>query len=103
MQIKNYTKCFEISTSKIPQFSNSFFVKTVFEWNHLEETIVRIPSVDSRSETALVYRQYIDGALSTVVLKPVFISTTFSYGYRYRSRMIMVLNRNILGGLWIFY
>ena len=56
---------FEISTSKIPQYSNSFFVIKVFEWNHLEEIVVRTPSVDSRSETTFVHRQYIDGALST--------------------------------------
>ena len=43
------------------------FRKNSIRKNHLEETIVRIPSVDSRSETALVHRQYIDGALATVV------------------------------------
>ena len=62
MQIKNYTKSLRSQRAEKTEYSNSFFVKTVFEWNHHEETVVRTPSVDSRSETALVHCQYIYGA-----------------------------------------
>ena len=35
-QVKNNTKCFDIPSSKTQQFSNSVFVKTLIDWNHLE-------------------------------------------------------------------
>ena len=55
-QVKNNTKCFNIPPSKTPQYTNFFFVKTIIDWNHLEDTIVRAPSVES-FKTALIHRQ----------------------------------------------
>jgi hypothetical protein len=46
-QVKNTTKCFDIPSSKTHQFSNSFFVKTLINWNHLEDSVVCATSVES--------------------------------------------------------
>ena len=46
-QIKNKTKWFDITSSKTHQFSNSFFVKTLIDWNHLEDSVVWATSVES--------------------------------------------------------
>lgn len=55
-QVKNNTKCFEIPTSKTPQYSQKYFTKTVIEWYHTEDTVVPTLSVDS-FKTALAHRQ----------------------------------------------
>ena len=55
-QVRNNTRCFDIPTSKTQQYSNSFFVSTVINWNHLEDTIVRETSVES-FKAALTRRQ----------------------------------------------
>ena len=55
-QVKNYTKCFDIPSSKTHQFSNSFFVKTRIDWNHLEYSVVCATSVES-FKSALTNRQ----------------------------------------------
>ena len=55
-QVRNNTRCFDIPTSKTPQHSNSFFVSTIVNWNHLEDTIVRATSVES-FKSALAKRQ----------------------------------------------
>ena len=46
-QVKNHSKCFDIPLSKTPQYSNSFFVKTVIALNQLDDTVVRASSVKS--------------------------------------------------------
>ena len=46
-QVKNNTKCFDIPSSKTLQFSNSFFVKTLINWNHLEDSVMCTTSVES--------------------------------------------------------
>ena len=50
-QVKNNTKCFDIPSSKAHQFSNSFFVKTLIDWNHLEDSDVCSTSVESFKST----------------------------------------------------
>lgn len=71
-QVRNNTRCFDIPTSKTQQYSNSFFVSTVINWNHLEDTIVRETSVEICShETSVNQRR-----LHPVVLKPELIATT---------------------------
>ena len=55
-QVRNNSKCFDIPPSKTPQYSNSFFVKTVIAWNQLDDTVVRASSVKS-FKTALTPRQ----------------------------------------------
>ena len=55
-QAKNNTKCFDIPSSKSLQFSNSFFVKTLIDWNHLEDSVVCATSVES-FKSALTNRQ----------------------------------------------
>ena len=37
----NHTECFKIPESKSDQFKNSFFVRTVSDWNQLEECQIR--------------------------------------------------------------
>lgn len=44
-QVKNHCKCFDIPLSKTPQYSNSFFVKTVIASNQLDDAVVRTSSV----------------------------------------------------------
>jgi hypothetical protein len=53
---KNNTKCFDIPSSKTHQFSNSFFVKTLIDWNHLEDSVVCATSVES-FKSAITNRQ----------------------------------------------
>jgi hypothetical protein len=50
-QVKNNTKCFDIPSSKAHQFSNSFFVKTLIDCNHLEDSDVCATSVESFKST----------------------------------------------------
>ena len=45
--LKNNSKSFEIPSSKTNEFKNSFFVKTVLNWNHLDEVTVSAPTVES--------------------------------------------------------
>ena len=54
--VKSNTKCFDIPSSKTHQFSNSFFVKTRIDWNHLEDSVVCAISVES-FKSALTNRQ----------------------------------------------
>ena len=35
--VKNHTECFKIPDSQTDQFKNSFFIRTISEWNQLEE------------------------------------------------------------------
>ena len=44
-QVKNHSKSFDIPLSKTPQYSNSFFVKTVIASNQQDDTVVRTSSV----------------------------------------------------------
>ena len=39
------TKCFKTIQAKTEQFSNSFFPRTIKDWNKLEDRVVRAPSV----------------------------------------------------------
>ena len=55
-QVKNHSKCFDIPLSKTPQYSNSFFVKTVIASNQLDDTVVRASSVE-KVKSALTPRQ----------------------------------------------
>ena len=43
----NHTECFKIPESKSDQFKNSFFVRTVSDWNQLEECQIRAETVNS--------------------------------------------------------
>jgi hypothetical protein len=45
-----------IPSNKTHQFSNSFFVKTLIDWNHLEDSVVCATSVES-FKSALTNRQ----------------------------------------------
>ena len=42
----NHTECFKIPESKSDQFKNSFFVRTVSDWNQLEECHIRAETVN---------------------------------------------------------
>ena len=57
-QVKNNTKCFDLPSNKTHQFSklNSFFAKTLINWNHLEDSVVCATSVES-FKSALTNRQ----------------------------------------------
>ena len=46
-QVKNNTMCFDIPSSKAHQFLNSFFAKTLIDWNHLKDSDVYATSVES--------------------------------------------------------
>ena len=45
--VKNNTKSFDRIQCNTEQYRNSFFNKTILEWNHLEENIVSATSVES--------------------------------------------------------
>jgi hypothetical protein len=45
--VKNNTKSFDRIQYNTEQYRNSFFNKTILEWNHLEENIVSATSVES--------------------------------------------------------
>ena len=57
-QVKNNTKCFDLPSNKTHQFSklNSFFAKTLINWNHLEDSVVCATNVES-FKSALTNRQ----------------------------------------------
>ena len=44
---KNNSRCFANPPAKTQVYRNSFFVKTIREWNQLDETIVTAPSADA--------------------------------------------------------
>ena len=46
-QVRNDAKCFDIPLSKTPQYSNSFFVKTVIASNQPDDTVVHASSIES--------------------------------------------------------
>jgi hypothetical protein len=48
-QANNNSRCFKVPPSKAEQFRNSFFVRTVVEWNNLDEAVVQSPSVSAFS------------------------------------------------------
>ena len=39
-QVTNNSKCFVIDNANTDQYRNSFFVKTVIKWNHLDENTI---------------------------------------------------------------
>ena len=43
----NHTECFKIPDSQTDQFKNSFFIRTISEWNQLEECQIRAETVNS--------------------------------------------------------
>ena len=45
--VTNHSKCFKVIHAKTDQFKNSFFIKTVPEWNRLSESIVQTNTVSS--------------------------------------------------------
>ena len=47
-QVTNHTRCFDpqISATDTTEYRNSFFVKTIVDWNHLEEFTAWSPSVE---------------------------------------------------------
>jgi hypothetical protein len=45
--VKNNTKSFDRIQCNTAQYRNSFFNKSILEWNHLEENIVSATSVES--------------------------------------------------------
>ena len=46
----NHSECFKIPDSHTEQYKNSFFVRTVSEWNQLEESHIRAETVNSFRE-----------------------------------------------------
>ena len=43
----NHTECFKIPDSQTDQFKNSFFIRTISEWNQLEECQIGAETVNS--------------------------------------------------------
>jgi len=46
-QAKNNSRCFKVPPSKTDQYRNSFFVRTVVEWNSLPDDVVKLPTLSS--------------------------------------------------------
>ena len=46
----NHSECFKIPNAHTEQYRNSFFVRTVSEWNQLEESHIRAEIVNSFRE-----------------------------------------------------
>ena len=44
---RNHQECFENIEGSTPEFKNSFFPRTIRNWNLLEQSTVNAPSVDS--------------------------------------------------------
>lgn len=53
----NHSNCFKTKNSKTQQYKNSFFVKTINDWNALEEIAVCVRTVES-FKTALTGRDW---------------------------------------------
>ena len=51
--VNNNTKCFQTIPAKCESFRNSYFVRTVLDWNKLNDSVVNSKSVDC-FKTALV-------------------------------------------------
>ena len=45
-QATNNSRCFETVQRKTDFFRNSFFPKTIIDWNHLEDCVVRAETVN---------------------------------------------------------
>ena len=43
----NHTECFKITDSQTDQFKNSFFIRTISEWNQLEECQIHAETANS--------------------------------------------------------
>ena len=54
--VKNNTKALEVPTSNTEQFRHSFFVRSIIDWNHLEEQTVHAKTVEN-FKTALQHGQ----------------------------------------------
>ena len=46
-QSTNNSKCFKTAQCKTDIYKNSFFPRTIIDWNHLDDNIVRTETVDS--------------------------------------------------------
>ena len=46
-RVTNNSKCFEIDNCKTAQYKQSFFVKTLVDWNHLDNSTVCAKSCDA--------------------------------------------------------
>ena len=77
----NHIECFKIPESKSDQFKNAFFVRTVSDWNQLEECQIRAETVNNFRQ-AVTHR----GCRSC----QNWILPLLPYRYRYR------INRNSL-------
>ena len=47
IQSTNNSKCFKNAQCKTEIYKNSFFPRTIIDWNHLDDNIVRAETVDS--------------------------------------------------------
>ena len=52
----NHTECFKVPDSQTDQFKNSFFVRTISDWNQLEKYQIRAETVNSFRTT--VHKSY---------------------------------------------
>ena len=46
-QVTNNTKCFRVPLSQTEQYRQSFFARTIVDWNHLADDVVNAPSADA--------------------------------------------------------
>ena len=54
-QATNNSKCFRPVQCNSDNYKNSFFPRTVIDWNHLDEDLVRAKSVDSFKKAVLLW------------------------------------------------
>ena len=41
---QNHSDCYKVNVAKTEQYRNSFFIKTVQEWNQLDECVASLPT-----------------------------------------------------------
>ena len=53
--VTNNSQCYSIISASSQNFKNSFFIKSVIDWNHLEEGVIRAETVESFKEALTHY------------------------------------------------
>ena len=51
-QVTNNSKCFRPVQCNSDNYRNSFFLRTIIDWNHLDEDLVRAKTVDGFRKAA---------------------------------------------------
>jgi len=63
--VTNNSRCFRVPPSKSEPYRHSFFVRTIIDWNHLEDDIADAPSTEAfRERLANIQPDYLHNLIS---------------------------------------